>query len=222
MATDPLGRGFAAILVDMDGTILSSVAAAERAWTRWAVSRGIEPVSFLASIHGVQAVETIRRIGRSDLDPVVEAAAVTELEIADTDGVSSIAGAIDFLGSIPLDRWALVTSAPRALATRRMQAAGVPLPTTMVTAEEVARSKPAPDGFELAAARLGVKPSDCVVFEDSSAGVASGEAAGATVVVITAVQHRPLVTTNLAVRDFTGLRVLTSGNGQLRLVRATA
>lgn len=92
-------RRFAAILVDWDGTILTSVVAAERAWTTWALSHGIEPGSFLSTIHGVQAAETSHRLDRPDLDPDREAAAVTRLEIADVDGVQSIPGAVAFLGA---------------------------------------------------------------------------------------------------------------------------
>jgi sugar-phosphatase len=134
MPASPFERQFAALLVDMDGTILTSVAAAERAWTTRALGHGIEPSSFLSTIHGVQAAETIRRLGRPDLDPDREAAAVTCLEIADVQGVESIPGAVAFLAAVPLDRWALVTSAPRPLAIRRLEAAGFPLPAVMVTA----------------------------------------------------------------------------------------
>jgi mannitol-1-/sugar-/sorbitol-6-phosphatase len=217
MPSSPLGRAFAAILVDMDGTILTSVAAAERAWSAWAVSRGIEPATFLPSIHGVQAVETIRRLGRPDLDPVTEAAAVTELEIADVGGVESIAGAVSFLRAVPLNQWALVTSAPRSLALRRMEAAGFPVPPVMITADDVARSKPAPDGFLLAAARLGVSAADCVIFEDSSAGVAAAEATGGTVIVITAGHQRPMVTPHTAVHSFSGLHAMVAEGGFLRI-----
>lgn len=215
--TARFARTFAAILVDMDGTILSSVAAAERAWSTWAIARGIEPSSFLSTIHGVQAVETIRRLGRSDLDPAREAAAVTELEIADVAGVQAIAGAISFLSAVPQSRWALVTSAPRSLALRRMAAAGFPTPPVMITADDVTRSKPAPDGFLLAATRLGVAAAECLIFEDSPAGIAAAEAAGGTVVVITAVQHAPLATTHLTATDFTGIQPVVTSDGLLRI-----
>jgi HAD superfamily hydrolase (TIGR01509 family) len=54
-----------------------------------------------------------------------------------------------------------------------------------VTGEDVQRGKPAPDAYLLAAARLGIAPADCVVHEDSEAGIASGRAAGATVAALT-------------------------------------
>lgn len=62
---------------------------------------------------------------------------------------------------------------------------------TIVVAEDVEpRTKPAPDPYALAARRLGVHPARCLVFEDSLPGVASGVAAGATVVAIPAPHHR--------------------------------
>jgi sugar-phosphatase len=52
-------RGFAAFLFDMDGTILSSIAAAERVWSDWARRHGLDVEALLATIHGVRTVETI-------------------------------------------------------------------------------------------------------------------------------------------------------------------
>jgi sugar-phosphatase len=54
----------------------------------------------------------------------------------------------------------------------------------MVTAEEVKRGKPDPEGFLLAAQRLGVHIEECLVFEDSTAGVAAAKAAGARVAIV--------------------------------------
>jgi beta-phosphoglucomutase-like phosphatase (HAD superfamily) len=55
---------------------------------------------------------------------------------------------------------------------------------TMVSGDEVARGKPAPDGFLLAARRLAVDPERCVVVEDSRNGVLAGKAAGMTVAAV--------------------------------------
>jgi sugar-phosphatase len=211
-----LGR-FAAVLVDMDGTILTSTAAAERAWSTWAQRHGIDLPSFLPTIHGVQASETIRRLGRSDLDPATEAAVVTQLELDDVQGVTEVRGARRFLSHVPSNRWAVVTSAPLALARRRMVAAGVPLPPLMVTAESVARSKPAPDGFLLAAERLGVSASRCLILEDSPAGIAAAEAAGGTVLQIRTGHLAP--TARFVVADFSGLRVAQAADGLIEVTR---
>ena len=49
---------------------------------------------------------------------------------------------------------------------------------TIVGAEDYRRSKPAPDGFLIAAARIGVAPADCLVFEDTALGIEAATAAG--------------------------------------------
>jgi HAD superfamily hydrolase (TIGR01509 family) len=54
--------------------------------------------------------------------------------------------------------------------------------TTVVTNEDYARGKPAPDAFLEAAKRLGVLPKRCLAFEDTSIGVQSAESAGMTCV----------------------------------------
>jgi sugar-phosphatase len=177
-------RPFDALLFDMDGTLVTSIASVERVWSAWARKHGLEVASFLQRIHGIQALEVVRREHLPGVDPVREADDLARAELEDLDGTQAIAGAAALLARLPVDRWAIVTSAQRRLAIARLEAAGLPLPQVLICAEDVARSKPAPDGFLLAARRLGVDPARCVVFEDSPAGVAAGAAAGATVVVI--------------------------------------
>jgi beta-phosphoglucomutase-like phosphatase (HAD superfamily) len=70
-----------------------------------------------------------------------------------------------------------VTSADRRLARARLDAAGI-APPVLVTVEDVSRGKPDPEGFQLAARRLGVEPPACLVVEDSEPGIAAGRAAG--------------------------------------------
>jgi len=86
----------------------------------------------------------------------------------------------------------------------------------MVAAEDVAEGKPAPDCFLLAARRLGVAAGDCCVFEDAPAGIRAAEAAGASVVVVTATHHEPAPTAYPAIPDYRTLRVVQDPDG-LRL-----
>lgn len=209
---------FAAFLFDMDGTILSSIAAVERVWTAWAERHGLDVQTFLPTIHGVRAVETIRNLALPGVDAEAEVAALTLAEIEDVAGVDAIAGAAAFLGALPPDRWAIVTSAPRALALRRIEAVGLPMPAMLITADDVANGKPAPDCYLLAADRLGQPIGDCLVFEDSPAGIAAAEAAGASVIVITATHHNPLDTPHPRIADYGAISVDTSGSGALVLV----
>jgi sugar-phosphatase len=215
-------REFAAFLFDMDGTLLSSIAAAERVWARWAARHGLDVAAFLPTIHGMRSVETVRRLNLPGVDAAAEAAAITHEEMDDVEGIEPIAGIHEFLASLPDGRWAVVTSAPRELALRRIAAAGLPLPKLMIAAEDVTRGKPAPDCFELAAARLGVSARDCLVFEDAPAGIAAAEAAGASVVVVTLTHSHPLDTAHLAVRDYTALANRVDAGGALRLTARTS
>lgn len=208
-------RFYDAFLFDMDGTITSSLASAERIWTDWATAHGLDVPSFLPTIHGVQSVETIRRLGLPGVDPVAEAAEITRREIADVSGITPIPGARAFLSALPAGKWAVVTSAPRALALARLEAAGLPMPPVLVTADETPRGKPAPDCFLLAAGRLGTTAADCLVFEDAPPGIAAAEAAGADVLVITVTHPNPVAISHTAVRDFTALRPQADAAGRL-------
>ena len=183
------GRSFGALLFDMDGTIVNSIAAAERVWVAWAERHGLDVEAFMPTIHGVRGIETITRLGLPGVDPAAEAEAILLAEMEDVDGVAAIEGAAVFLASLPADRWAIVTSSPRRLALRRLAAAGLPVPAVLVTAEDVERGKPAPDCFLLAAERLGQRIEDCLVFEDAPAGIQAAEAAGAAWAGVT-VTHR--------------------------------
>ena len=213
-------RPFSAFLFDMDGTLINSIGATERVWTRWALKHGLDVATFLPTMHGVRGIDTITRLGLPGVDPVAEAKEVEREEMEDVDGVVAIAGAIAFLSALPAGRWGIVTSAPVALARRRLAAAGIPLPDVIVTAEDVTKGKPAPDGYLLGARRLGVDPADCLVFEDVPAGVLAGEGAGAHVVVMTATHHHPMETDHPTLQSYEGVTTEQDSAGKLTLLRA--
>ena len=212
-------RDYAAFLFDMDGTILTSIIAAERVWANWARSHGLDVDVFLPTIHGKRSIDTVRGVGLPDIDPAAEAHRITLAEIEDVEGIEAIAGVAAFLATLPADRWAIVTSAPRALAEARIAAAGLPVPPVMVAAEDVERGKPAPDPFLLGANKLGMLPEQCLVFEDTLAGLQSADAAGMDSIVVTATHHQPLSTTATGVPDYDDLRAIRTPEGLLRLQR---
>lgn len=205
------------VLFDMDGTVLSSIKSAERIWAGWAARQGLDVAAFLPTIHGIQSVETIRRLNLPGLDPVAEAAAITEAEIEDVEGIEPIQGAAAFIKALPPSRWAIVTSAPRRLAMARLAAAGMPVPRLLIAAEDVQRSKPAPDCFLLAAQRLDTCAGRCLVLEDSPAGIAAAEAAGMAVLVVTATHTHPLWTPHPTLKDYTGVRISGTDGGALHI-----
>jgi sugar-phosphatase len=167
--------------LDLDGVLVDSKALVERHWRLWAEETGIEPELIMRAAHGVRTIDTIRIVA-PHLDAEAEAARFEAREERDVEGVVAAGGAEELIGALAGRPWAVVTSGPRALATGRLKKAGLPIPQVMITAESVAKGKPAPDAYLLAAERLGVASGACVVVEDAPAGVAAGRAAGMAVI----------------------------------------
>src|SRR5207249_7806551 len=137
-----------------------------------------------------------------------EVAWLDATELADVEGLRALPGAKDLLTALPRDRWAIVTSCSRDLARLRLGSVGVPVPDVMIVAEDAKRGKPAPDGYLFGAERLGYAPSDCIVFEDAPAGVASARAAGARVVGVTTTHAAAdLPGADATIADFRGIDI---------------
>ncbi|MFJ4083446.1 HAD-IA family hydrolase [Streptomyces iakyrus] len=206
-----------ALLLDMDGTLVNSDASVERVWRRWAERHGLDGDEVMKVVHGRQGYASMALLlpGRPMEENHADNARMLAEETADTVGVVAIPGAPEFLASLRGLPHALVTSADVPLSTARMAAAGLEQPEVRVTAESVGASKPDPEGFLKGAAELGVAPGDCVVFEDSGAGIAAGRAAGMTVVGVgpRAAVHEP----DVVVEDLTKVRVEALDDMTIRL-----
>lgn len=202
-----------AALLDMDGTLVDSTAVVERLWLRWSEAHGLDPRRVLEVIHGRQGHQSMA-ILLPDRDHAINLAENAEMlatETADVEGVVEIPGAAALLVALQDAPHAIVTSADVALMTARMQAAGLTAPAMTVTAESVSASKPDPEGFLLGARMLGIEPADCVVFEDSEAGVQAGLAAGMRVIGVGAHAHAHGAT--FVVDDLTHVQVRVDQDG---------
>src|SRR6185437_14425731 len=165
------------ILFDMDGVLMDSTPSVGRVWRSWASMHGFDPEHVASLAHGHRSIETIRAVAPK-LDTKKEHLVVERMEIDDKEGVTALPGAAELLARLPPDRFAIVTSATRPLAVARPGYAGIPVPRYMITADDVANGKPSPEPFLKGAALLGFNPADCLVFEDSPAGISSARSAG--------------------------------------------
>ncbi len=174
-------------LFDLDGTLVNSKPAVERAWIKLAQEAQI-PLEKMVGLHGIPAEQSLRMLleGRSEDEIKSWVDRIEYLESSDTDGVIAIPGAKNLLNelnnrSIP---WTIVTSCTIPLAISRVKAAGIEMPDHSVTFNDVKLGKPHPEPFILGAKRIGLDPNQCWVIEDAPAGVKSGKSAGCTVAAV--------------------------------------
>lgn len=182
------GTSFAAVLFDLDGTLVDSTTSVLRCWRRWADEHavGLERLQVAAG-HGRPARDIVADL----LEPGAVAAAtarIAQLETADVEGIRLLPGAREAVDATR-GASAFVTSCTLDLAVARMGAAGlaeVEDPRPLVTADDVTRGKPDPEPFLLGARRLGIDPARCLVVEDAPSGLQAARAAGmATLAVCT-------------------------------------
>jgi len=199
-----------AILFDMDGTLVDSMAHDEQQWIRWGARYGIDPQPILKISHGRRTEEIIREVA-PHLATEEEFVRFSEEELSNLDGIRAVAGAAALLSTLPREAWALVTSAPRQLAHRRMECAGLPLPSVIVSADDVKNGKPHPEGVLLAAHRLGVEPAQCLVIEDTPAGIQAARAGGMRSLGIMTTYSCEELRSEHCIRDFTSMHVIDDG-----------
>ena len=166
-----------ALLFDLDGVLVDSGECVRRVCTSWAIARGLDPDFVLRTGHGRRVQDTIRAVApHLDLDE--EVALLVGLEARATDGLYPVPGAATLIASIPVGAWAIVTSGARAVATLRLRHVGLPIPQTLITADDVEHGKPHPEGYLAAARALGFAAATCVVVEDAPPGIEAARAAG--------------------------------------------
>ena len=171
------------LLFDMDGVLVSSIGSVNRCWRRWAAHYGIPNADTYEVPHGRRAIDIVREL-RPDIDPIEGLNFIEDMEIADTADLVVLPGVRSLLASLPPERWAIVTSATRRLLLGRLQAAGLPLPAYIITADMVENGKPHPEPYQRGAALLNLAPEACIVVEDAPSGIGAGIAAGSRVLAV--------------------------------------
>lgn len=184
MASVSLRRVYQKVIFDMDGTLVDSRAVVERVWSNWALRQGVPAADILAVVHGRRAHEIVQRFACPGTNIELEAKELEAQELADVTSIRAVPGARRMLGWMHDAHWAVVTSATRELAARRLEAAGLPVPDLLISAEDVSVGKPHPEGYLQAMGRMQAPPENCLIFEDAPAGIAAAQAAGCDVVAI--------------------------------------
>ncbi|UWZ86440.1 HAD-IA family hydrolase [Occallatibacter riparius] len=200
-----------AILFDMDGTLVDSTACVEYMWGTWGQRHGISLADILAISHGRLTRDTIREIA-PHLDAESEAIALDNAAVTRSEGIVALRGARELIDTLQPNEWAVVTSAPRALAEARLRFAGLPIPQCLIGNEDVRAGKPDPDGYLQAAARLGLAPDDCTVIEDTPAGILAARAARMPVIAIGTTFPESELLGATWVRDFTQISFNPAAN----------
>jgi HAD superfamily hydrolase (TIGR01509 family) len=178
---------FAAVLFDLDGTLIDTERATIVAATRALAAQGISvDPAFFHDFVGVDDATSGPRIAARF--PALDMAAFladwkrATARQQETEGIPLKPGVTELLRRVELPV-AVVTSSTREQAARKLRVTGLAARfAVVVTCDDVARTKPAPDPYLAGAALLGVDPAQCLVFEDSETGARAGTAAGCFVV----------------------------------------
>jgi len=166
-----------AILFDLDGTLVDSRISIDIAYKAWCDVHGLDFKEVLSKAHGRRTVDTVRLL-LPHKDTQKETTRLEDLECNAIDGLVALSGAKQLINHLASSHWAIVTSGSRRLATHRLNHCGIKHPSVFITAEDVVKGKPDPEGYMKAADLLGVAYADCVVFEDAPAGIEAARAAG--------------------------------------------
>lgn len=183
----------AAFLFDLDGTLVDTEMLWVRAIVDWLADRGqattveaFAPVIFGHSWIDIHAAIHAQFPGLGKTSPIEDAKSLRGYyaRLATDPAKQVVPGSVAFLKRVAkIAPCVIVSGSPHADVQAAADLCGVAgLVKFVLGAEDYGRGKPAPDGFLKAAERLDVDSSECVVVEDSTAGVAAGRAAGMHVI----------------------------------------
>lgn len=203
-----------ALLFDMDGLMLDSECLYQRAWKQAGADLGydLDETVYLSLVgrSNAEAERAFVQLYGADF-PVEAFRAQWEQrwqEWVKADGISLKPGLLDLLDWVETHGLAKAvgTSSNQAEATLCLQTTGIfDRFAAIVTVDQVKAGKPAPDIFLAAAQCLDVDPKDCLVLEDSNAGVQAAQAAGMAVIMVPDLQTPTAASAAIALQIFDSL-----------------
>ncbi len=203
----------------MDGVLVSSTGSVLRCWRQWAAEYEVPGAESIEIPHGMRAVEIMEHF-KPGVDKVSALRRIEDIEIADVADLAVLPGVRELLGSLPGDRWAIVTSATRRLLVARLGAAGLPVPQRLVSADSVTRGKPDPEPYRLGAQMIGQAAADCLVVEDAPSGIRAGVEAGCQVLGVEGThraQELRAAGAHFVVRSLEQVTAVVGDRGEIRL-----
>jgi len=189
---EPLTREYGGYIFDCDGTLADSMLVHHRAWCRALVEHGATfefDWQLFMSRAGKSLPTTVEELNLQfglALDPHAVTAAQRAMYERFLPTVQPIVPVVELVHRVASSRPVSVASGgERSVVRRTLELIGLGSTfSVVITAEDVERGKPAPDMFLLAAERMGVPPSECVVFEDSQLGIEAAARAGMASVLV--------------------------------------
>jgi len=166
-----------AVIFDLDGVLVDSADAIAHHWREWARRNDVDLEHLLRVAQGRRTLDTLAILA-PQLDADQELARLARAESTDLFGVRPFPNALELVQSLGPEQWAVATSGTRAVAEARLTHVGLPIPSVLVTADQIRRGKPDPEGFTTAARLLRKPAESCIVIEDSPPGVEAALAAG--------------------------------------------
>jgi sugar-phosphatase len=205
-----------AILFDLDGVLVDSTRSVSRQYRLWAQKANLDPRIVENIPHGVRAIDVVRQLA-PHLDAEAEVERLEKMEAEDQEGVVVMPGATELLASIPGNRWCVVTSGTRYLATCRLKHANLPIPRVMVSADDVSKGKPDPEPYLTGARLLGMNSTDCLVIEDAPAGIQAAHAGKMKVIAITSTYPASALEPDVVIQRLAQIKVSGQGSPSLTI-----
>lgn len=186
MKLDIPSGDFAGYIFDCDGTLVDTMPLHYRAWSAAMQRHGLKgelSEDLFYSLGGVPTRRVAELMGRHyglKLDPDQVFHEKEDIFISMQGEMKVIQPVVDFARAVAKRKPVAVASGgPKPIVRRTLEVTGLSeLFPILVTPEDVLHGKPAPDMFLLAAAKMGVAPEACLVFEDADPGFRAAEAAG--------------------------------------------